>query len=235
MNTQTKTKTTISYVTYSEAKNAQWDAEIKFEVLLERVKQASRLLADQLVANDVQQIDLIVEPKKDKPYRNELVNALIGSMSDKKKDLFNLKGKKELHKPATKEMIGWCLPSYIALQNKQIDKSDQRTFIRKTDVRNFLTSRINTAVDDLKAMVAYRLGEEKLSSKDGKAGIAPTKRTDKKVSVKKERVDTAPKSDKETIHAKLNDVKATAQNSRDGSFNIVKFLTELDRTIESIK
>ena len=234
MNTQTKTKNTISYVTYGKAKNAQWDAETKLEVLLERVKQASRLLADQLVAAGAEQIDLINEPKKEKPFRVDLIGALTNAMSDKKKALYNLKSKEELDKPATKEMIAWCSPSHIKKQLAQIDVHKTRTFIRKADVKGFLTKNVGTAVDDMKAMIAYRLGEEKLSAADAKAGIAPTKRTDKKA-VKKERVDTTPKSDKEKIHAKLNDVRVIAQNSRDGSLNTVKFLIELDRTIESIK
>lgn len=234
MNIKTTKKTSISYATYGKAKNTQWDAENKLDGLLEKVKQASRLLADQLVADDVKQIDLIAEPKKEKPYRVSLVNALIDPMIEKKKALLELKNKKELHKQATKEMVSWCSPSYIALQYKQVDKSDQRTFIRKADIKNFLTSRINTAVDDLKAMVAYRLGEEKLSGKDGKAGITPTKRADKKA-VKKDRVDTTPKSDIEKIHAQINNAIVITQNSKDQSFNKVEILVQLQKIVKLLK
>ena len=172
-----KLKTSISYVAYAQAKNAQWDAEVKYDGSLEKSKQTSRLLADQLVAAGAEQIDLIKETEKDKPFRVEIVNALTSAMAAKKRDLYNLKDKEELNKRATKEMIGWCSPSYIKKEYAKIDKSDKRTFIRKTDVRHFLTGRVNTAIDDLKAMVAYRLGEEKLSGKDGKAGIEPTTRS----------------------------------------------------------
>ena len=230
-----KTKNTISYATYGKAKNTQWDAEVKYEGLLEKVKQASRVLADQLVADDVKQIDLIAEPKKEKPVRIELVNALTSPMADKKKALLELKSKKELHTRANKEMIAWCSSSYIALQNKQIDKSDQRTFIRKADVKNFLTSRINTAVDDLKAMLAYRLGEEKLSAKDAKDGHEPTKRADKIAIVKKDRVDTAPKSDKEKIHAQINNAITITQNSKDQGFNRVEILVQLQKIVNLLK
>ena len=208
-----KLKTSISYVAYAQAKNAQWDAEVKYDGSLEKSKQTSRLLADQLVAAGAEQIDLIKETEKDKPFRVEIVNALTSAMAAKKRDLYNLKDKEELNKPATKEMIGWCSPSHIKKQLAEIDKSEKRTFIRKTDVRHFLTSRVNTAIDDLKAMVAYRLDEEKLSGKDGKAGIAPTKRAKKIAIVKKDRVDTAPKSDIEKIHALLNQIIAIWQNS----------------------
>ncbi len=234
MTIKNKLKTSISYVAYGKAKNAQWEAETKYDGSLEKSKQTSRLLVDELIANDVEQIDLIAEPKKEKPVRIEIVNALTSPMADKKKALLELKSKKELHKRASKEMVGWCTSSYIALQNKQIDNSDQRTFIRKADVKNFLTSRINTAVDDLKAMLAYRLGEEKLSAKDGKAGIAPTKRADKKA-VKKDRVDTAPKSDKEKIHAQINNAIVILQNSKDQSFNKVEILVQLQKVVKLLK
>lgn len=234
MTLKTKLKTSISYVAYGKAKNAQWEAEHKLDGSLEKSRQTSRLLVDELIANDVEQIDLIAEPKKEKPIRDAVVFNLVDPMPAKKKALLNLKDKKELHKRASKEMVGWCTSSYIALQNKQIDNSNQRTFIRKADVKNFLTSRINTAVDDLKAMVAYRLGEEKLSSKDGKAGIAPTKRADKKA-VKKERVDTAPKSDKEKIHAQINNAITITQNSKAQDFNKVEILVQLQKIVKLLK
>ena len=204
-----------SYLEYGQSINNKWEAEVKLEGILEKAKQASSILADELVADGVKQIDLIAEPKKEKPIRNAVISALIEPMPVKKKALFALRDKKELNKRASMEMVNWCSPSYIALQYDQIEKSEQRTFIRKSDVRNFLTSRINTAVDDLKAMVAYRLGEQKLSAKDAKEGFAPTKRADKKAIkvVKKERVDTAPKSDIERIHALLNEIIAIWQNS----------------------
>lgn len=215
MDTQLKKKLKIKspYIQYGVALNKKWDAENKYDGALESVRQYSRVIADDLVAIDVTQIDLIAEPKKEKPFRNAIVKSITDPMSDKKKDLLALKSKKELHKRASKEMVGWCTSSYIALQNKQIDNSDQRTFIRKADVKNFLTSRINTAIDDLRAMLAYRLGEEKLSAKDGKAGIAPTKRADKKA-VKKDRVDATPKSDIERAHALVNELVVLCQNTK---------------------
>ena len=210
---KTKLNTETSYIAYGVAINKKWDAENKLEGLLEEAKQASRVIADDLVARNAQQIDLIAEPKKEKPFRDMVINALTDAMAEKKRALLELKSKKELHKRASKAEIAWCSPSYIALQYKQIEKSEQRTFIRKADVKNFLTSRINTAVDDLKAMLAYRLGEEKLSAKDGKAGIAPTKRADKK-SNNKDRVDTAPKSDIERAHALVNELVVLCQNTK---------------------
>jgi nucleoside 2-deoxyribosyltransferase len=59
-------------------------------------------------------------------------------MAENKQALI-IKDKKELHKRASKEMLNWCSPSYIALQFAQIEKSEQRNFIRKADVKNFLT------------------------------------------------------------------------------------------------
>jgi hypothetical protein len=50
--------------------------------------------------------------------------------------------------------------------------------------------------------VSYRLEEGKLSAKDAKEGIDPTKRADKVA--KKDRVDTTPKTDKEKIHCQIN-------------------------------
>lgn len=231
---KTKLNTETSYIAYGIAINKKWEAENKLEYVNEQAKQASRVIADDLVARDAKQIDLIAEPKKEKPFRDNVIDGLIYSMAEKKKALLELKSKKELHKRASKEMIGWCSSSYIALQYKQIENSDQRTFIRKADVKNFLTSRINTAVDDLKAMLAYRLGEEKLSAKDGKAGIAPTKRADKK-SNNKDRVDAAPKSDKEKIHAQINNAIVILQNSKDQSFNKVEILVQLQKVVNLLK
>jgi hypothetical protein len=218
MVTKTKLKnklnTETSYIAYGIAINKKWDAENKLDGASERAKQASRVIADDLVARDAQQIDLIAEPRKDKPHRDRVINALTDAMAEKKRALYKVKSKKELHKRATKSEIAWCAPSYIARQYAEIEKSEQRTFIRKSDVKNFLTKNIGTAIDDLKAMLAYRLGEEKLSGKDGKAGIAPTKRADKKPTVKKDRVDTAPKSDIERAHALVNELVVLCQNTK---------------------
>ncbi len=230
---KTKLNNTTSYVAYGKAKIAQWDCENKLEGHREKVKQASRIAADNLVADGADQIDLIFEPKKDKPFRKAIVNAFISSMSVKKQSLFKLNGE-ELKKRASKEMISWCSPSYIALQYAQVEKSEKRTFIRKSDVKNFFTKNIGTAIDDLKAMVAYRLGEEKLSAKDARAGIVPTKRADKKPT-KKERVDTAPKSDKEVVKALANELQAKIQNSKDGSFNVVEALVCIHRLNKALK
>ena len=235
MNTKNKLNTETSYLAYGVAINKKWDAETKLEGLLESAKQASRIVADDLLARGAKQIDLIAEPKKEKPIRDKVVNALINSMAENKQALLELKSKKELHKRASKEMLNWCSSSYIALQFAQIEKSEQRNFIRKADVKNFLTSRINTAVDDLKAMLAYRLGEEKLSAKDGKAGIEPTKRADKVAIVKKDRVDTTPKSDKEKVHAQINNAIVILQNSKDQSFNKVAVLVLLQKIVNLLK
>lgn len=228
-------KTARVFLAYGQSINKKWDAESKLDGVSEKAKQASSILADDIVAGGGKQIDLIAEPKKEKPIRDAVINSLFIPMPLKKKALLELRSKKELHKRASKEMINWCSPSYIALQYAQIEKSEQRTFIRKADVKNFLTSRINTAVDDLKAMVAYRLGEDKLSAKDGKAGIAPTKRADKKSTNNKERVDTAPKSDKEKIHAQINNAIVILQNSKDQSFNKVEILVLLQKIVKLLK
>lgn len=217
MNTKTKTKlnnstSTTAYVDYGKIKNAQWDAETKIEGLLERAKQASRVLVDEIIATGGKQIDLIFEKGKEKPFRNKVISALDGSLPLAKFELINCKDTVKLKKPASKTELSWCLPSFLKRQSNQIEKSDQRTFIAKADVKNFLTNRRNTAISDLRAMVAYRLGEEKLAPKDAKEGIAPTKRADKKA-VKKERVDTTPKSDIQKIHALLNEIIAIWQNT----------------------
>ena len=214
MNTQTKNKlntTATTYVNYGKAKNAQWNAEDKHDVASETARQASRILADEIVAIGGGQIDLIAEPKKEKPIRMAAVSALIDPMTASKKALLALKGK-ELKKPATKEQLALCPKTWVASQQALVETSDRREFISKSDVKNKLTGRINTAIDDLKAMVAYRLGEEKLSGKDGKAGIAPTKRADKKA-VKKERVSSVPLTDIQKIHALLNEIIAIWQNT----------------------
>lgn len=211
MGIKNKLKTSISYVAYGKAKNAQWNAEDKHDDALARSKQETRLLADNMVASGVQQIDLIAETKKEKPFRMATVSSLIDAMSVSKKALLALKGK-ELKKPATKEQLALCPKTWVASQQALVETSDRREFISKSDVKNKLTGRINTAIDDLKAMVAYRLGEEKLSGKDGKAGIAPTKRADKKA-VKKERVSSVPLTDIQKIHALLNEIIAIWQNT----------------------
>lgn len=220
MNTKTKTKlinstSTTAYVDYGKIKNAQWDAETKVEGLLEKAKQASRVLADEIVATGGNQIDLIFEKGKEKPFRNKVISALDEALSLSKFELITCKDKQKLKKPASKIEMSWCSPSYIALQYAQIEKSEQRTFITKSDVKNFLTNRRNTAISDLRAMVAYRLEEEVLSPKDAKEGIAPTKRSDKKAAkvVKKERVDTAPKSDLEEVHELVNKLIVKCQNT----------------------
>jgi hypothetical protein len=206
---------TTAYVDYGKIKNAQWDAETKIEGLLERAKQASRVLVDEIIATGGKQIDLIFEKGKEKPFRNKVISALDGSLPLAKFELITCKDKVKLKKPANKTELSWCLPSFLKKQSNQIEKSDQRTFITKADVKNFLTNRRNTAISDLRAMVAYRLEEEVLAPKDAKEGIAPTKRADKKAVkvVKKERVDTAPKSDIQKIHALLNEIIAIWQNT----------------------
>ena len=237
-NKLTTSVSTTAYVAYGQSINNKWNAETKLEGLLEIAKQASAILADEIVATGGKQIDLIFEKGKEKPIRNAVVSALIEPMPKKKSDLIFLRDKKELHKPATKTEIAWCSPSYIALQFAQIEKSEQRTFIRKADVRNFLTSRINTAVDDLRAMVAYRLGEQKLSAKDAKEGIEPKKRSDKKAvkkAVKEEKSDPTPKSDREKIHAQINNAITIAQNTRDDSFNKVEVLVLLQKLTKLLK
>jgi len=220
MNTKTKTKlntsiSTTAYLEYGQSINNKWEAETKFESILERAKQASRILADEIVANGGKQIDLIAEVKKEKPFRNKLISALDEALPLAKFELITCKDKQKLKKPASKTELSWCLPSYLQRQYTEIEKSDQRTFITKADVKNFLTNRRNTAISDLRAMVAYRLEEEVLAPKDAKEGIAPTKRADKKAVkvVKKERVDTTPKSDIERIHALLNEIIAIWQNT----------------------
>ena len=240
MITKNKLKASVSipettFTAYGININKKWDAENKLDGVSEQAKQASSILADDLVAIGAKQIDLIAEPKKEKPIRDKVVNALIDSMAENKQALLELKDKKELHKRASKEMLNWCSPSYIALQFAQIEKSEQRNFIRKADVKNFLTSRINTAVDDLKAMLAYRLGEGKLSAKDAKEGIDPTKRADKVAIVKKDRVDTTPKTDKEKIHCQINNAITIAQNTRDDSFSKVEVLVLLQQIVNLIK
>jgi len=215
MTTKLKNKlnTETSYITYGNAMNKKWDAEVKIEGLLEMAKQASRVLADEIVATGGNQIDLIFEKGKEKPFRNKLISALDGSLPLAKFELITCKDKDKLKKPASKTELSWCLPSFLKKQYVQIENSDQRTFIAKSDVKNFLTNRRNTAISDLRAMVAYRLEEEILAPKDAKEGIAPTKRADKKSTNKKERVDTAPKSDLEKIRALLNEIIAIWQNS----------------------
>jgi hypothetical protein len=84
-------------------------------------------------------------------------------------------------------------------------------------------------------MLAYRLGEGKLSAKDAKEGIEPTKRTDKVSIVKKDRVDTTPKSDKEKIHCQINNAITIAQNTRDDSFSKVEVLVLLQQIVNLIK
>jgi len=235
MNTKNILNTSTSYTNYGVAINRKWDAETKLDAVVETVRQASCILADEIVANDGKQIDLIFERGKEKPIRDAVVNALVTSMPKNKQALMALKDKKELNTRASKEMISWCSPSYIALQFTQIEKSEKRDFIRKSDVRNFLTSRINTAVDDLKAMVAYRLDENKLSAADAKEGITPTKRADKTAGVKKDRVDTTLKSDKEKIHCQINNAITIAQNTKDQSFNKVEVLVLLQKLTKLLK
>jgi hypothetical protein len=94
-------------------------------------------------------------------------------------------------------------------------------------MRTAITRKVSKTMGNVRRSLASRYNEDQVIKTDGTKA--------KKSTAKKERIDTTPKTDKEKVHAQINNAIVILQNSKDQSFNKVAVLVLLQQIVNLIK